>query len=95
MRRSNNMRAMTEQSRRHLARQIRTLRGHLSQEKFAKKLGMQRTIVSRLENARRACISLRTLLRIAAKLDIGLVVYFDDRKKFDYSRKRAGRPHAW
>jgi transcriptional regulator with XRE-family HTH domain len=91
MRHPNNMREMTEQSRRHLARQIRSLRGHLSQATFAKKLGMQRTVVSRLENARRACTNLRTLLRIAAKLDIGLVVYFDDRKKFDYSRKRAGR----
>jgi transcriptional regulator with XRE-family HTH domain len=81
--RHRNMREMTEQSRRHLARQIKSLRGHLSQEEFAKKLDMPRTTLSRLENARRACISLRTLLRIAAKLDIGLVVYFDDRKKFD------------
>jgi transcriptional regulator with XRE-family HTH domain len=83
MPRRNNMREMTEQSRRYLAHQIKSLRGRLSQEEFAKKLGMPRTTLSRLENARRACISLRTLLRIAAKLDIGLVVYFDDRKKFD------------
>ena len=91
-----NMREMTEQSRRHLARQIKSLRGHLSQEEFAKKLGMPRTTLSRLENARRACISLRTLLRIAAKLDIGLVVYFDDRKKFAAKspplRHALGRP---
>ena len=91
MRHPNDMREMTEQSRRHLARQIRSLRGHLSQEEFAKKLGMPRTTVSRLENARRACISLRTLLRIAAKLDIGLVVYFDDRKKFDLESAPLGR----
>ena len=96
MRRRNNMREMTEQSRRHLARQIKSLRGRLSQEEFAKTLGMPRTTLSRLENARRACISLRTLLRIAAKLDIGLVVYFDDRKKFDLEsaplRRALGRP---
>jgi|GEM_PF-4754123 len=94
--RHRNMREMTEQSRRHLARQIKSLRGHLSQEEFAKKLGMPRTTLSRLENARRACISLRTLLRIAAKLDIGLVVYFDDRKKFALEsaplRHPLGRP---
>jgi transcriptional regulator with XRE-family HTH domain len=96
MRRRNNMREMTEQSRRHLARQIKSLRGRLSQEEFAKKLGMPRTTLSRLENARRACISLRTLLRIAAKLDISLVVYFDDRKKFALEsaplRHPLGRP---
>jgi transcriptional regulator with XRE-family HTH domain len=94
--RHRNMREMTEQSRWHLARQIKSLRGHLSQEEFAKKLGMPRTTLSRLENARRACISLRTLLRIAAKLDIGLVVYFDDRKKFAVEspplRHALGRP---
>ena len=92
---------MTEHSRWHLARQIKALRGPLSQAEFAEKLGMPRSTISRLENGRRACISLSTLLRIAATLDIGLVVHFDDKKKFDrkrasakrmFGRPRLGRP---
>jgi len=94
-------RELTQQSRWLLARQIKSLRGRLSQEEFAEKLGMPRSTISRLENGRRACISLRTLLRIAAKLDIGLVVHFDDQKKFSrkkapasrvFGRPRLGRP---
>lgn len=96
-------RQLTEQSRWQIARQIKSLRGTLSQEEFAKKLGMPRTSISRLENGRRGTISLSTLLRIAAKLDIHLVVQFDGKKKFArknatptraFARPRLGRPPA-
>lgn len=66
------------QTRRFLARQMRKFRGHLSQAEFADRLDKQQTIVSRLEDPNYSGWTLGTLLEIASKLNVGLVVRFVD-----------------
>ncbi|HEY4075423.1 MAG TPA: helix-turn-helix transcriptional regulator [Rhizomicrobium sp.] len=72
---------VAEKIRKSLAVQIRALRGELSQLEFARKIGMQRPSVSRLENDS-GVMSLRTLLRIAAKMDVALVTRFVPHDEF-------------
>lgn len=69
-------------TRRFLARQMRKFRGDLSQMDFAGKLGKQQTIVSRLENPNYSGWTLSTLLEIANKLNVGLIVRFVDFPSF-------------
>lgn len=59
-----------------LAAQLRALRGDLSQAQFGKKVGMTQTVISRLENERYGAMSLRTLLKIAERLDIAFLGRF-------------------
>jgi transcriptional regulator with XRE-family HTH domain len=72
---------VADKIRQSLAVQIRTLRGELSQLEFARKVGMQRPSVSRLEN-NTGVMSLRTLLRIAARMDVALVTRFVPHDEF-------------
>jgi transcriptional regulator with XRE-family HTH domain len=72
---------VAEKIRKSLAVQIRALRGDLSQLEFARKVGMQRPSVSRLESDT-GVMSLRTLLRIAAKMDVALVTRFVPHDEF-------------
>lgn len=69
-------------TRRFLARQMRKFRGELSQTEFAEYLGKQQTIVSRLENPNYSGWTLGTLLEIASKLNVGVVVRFVDFPSF-------------
>jgi transcriptional regulator with XRE-family HTH domain len=59
-----------------LAAQIRNLRGDKTQEEFATMLGTTQSVVSRYEDSEYGKVTLQTLLDIAQKLDIGLVVRF-------------------
>lgn len=63
-----------------LAAQIRSLRfkKEMSQAEFAKLLEKPQSVVSRLENPDYGKVTLQTLLDVANKLDIGLVVRFVD-----------------
>src|SRR5579863_4553363 len=68
---------LVRQVRAFLATQIRALRGDLSQQEFGKKLGKPQSVVSRLEN-QETNVNIQTLLDIANKLDVGLLVRFID-----------------
>jgi transcriptional regulator with XRE-family HTH domain len=58
-----------------LAAQIRSLRGEESQIKFGQRLGMKQSVVSRLENSGTTA-NVQTLIEIANKLELGLIVQF-------------------
>lgn len=59
-----------------LAFQIRSLRGDLSQEDMAAKVGIKQQALSRLENPYYGKATLTTLKRIATGCDVGLLVEF-------------------
>jgi Helix-turn-helix len=61
-----------------LARQMRNFRGDLSQAKFAELIGKRPTQVQRLENPAYTGWSLRTMIEIARKLNVGVIVRFVD-----------------
>ena len=68
--------------RRFLAMQLRTLRGHLSQEEFGELIGIPQSVVSRYEDPSYGKFSLETLLKIAAKLDRALIARIVDYPAF-------------
>lgn len=76
-----------------LADQVRSLRGELSQKAFGKIIGKPQSVISRIEdNESDGMLSLQTLLDIASKLGIALVVRFVDYPNFiritsDYSER--------
>lgn len=59
-----------------IAEQIKCLRGDKSQKEFAKELGTTQSVISRLENPEYGKVTIQTLLEIASKLDIALLVRF-------------------
>jgi hypothetical protein len=59
-----------------LAAQIRALRGDLSQTEFGKRIGKPQSVVSRLEGQSYGKVNLQTLIDIASKLNMGLIVGF-------------------
>jgi hypothetical protein len=61
-----------------LADQIRALRGELSQKAFGELIGKPQSVVSRLESEDYGKVTLQTLIDIAERLDIALVVRFTD-----------------
>jgi hypothetical protein len=61
-----------------LADQIRALRGDRSQREFGELIDKPQSVVSRLEDEDYGKLSLQTLIDIATKLDIGLLVRFVD-----------------
>jgi transcriptional regulator with XRE-family HTH domain len=65
-----------------LADQIRGLRGDMSQAEFGRLIGKPQSVVSRLEDEAYGKVTLQTLLDIAEKLDIALVVRFADHATF-------------
>jgi hypothetical protein len=69
---------MAHHLRAFLADQIRGLRGNTSQKEFGTLIGKPQSVVSRLEDEDYGKVSLQTLIDIAARLDIGLVVRFVD-----------------
>lgn len=60
-----------------LSTQIRALRNYESQIQFGKKIDKPQSVVSRLEN-QGTSVNVQTLIDIANKLDVGLVVRFVD-----------------
>jgi hypothetical protein len=82
-----------------LANQISALRGNLSQEDFGALLGKPQPVVSRLQNPNYGKYTLQTLLDIATKMDLALIVRFVDYPTFlkmtgDFS-DNAVRPESY
>jgi hypothetical protein len=69
---------MAHHLRAFLADQIRALRGEMSQQEFGRLIDKPQSVVSRLENEEYGKVSLQTLIDVATKLDIGLLVRFVD-----------------
>jgi len=65
-----------------LANQLASLQGEMSQKEFGQLLGKPQPIVSRLQNPDYGKYSLQTLLEIASKLDVALLVRFVDYPTF-------------
>jgi hypothetical protein len=61
-----------------LAKQMRSFRGDLSQAEYAEKIEKQKTVVGRLENPAYSGWSLRTMLEIARKENVGVLAQFVD-----------------
>jgi len=83
---------MATQLKAFLSDQIRTLRGDLTQREFGDKIGKPQSVVSRLEKQLDRHISIHTLIDIAVKLDIAVIIRFVDFITFlryteDYSDK--------
>ncbi len=81
---------MARQLKAFLAQQIRALRGGLSQTEFGERIGKPQSVVSRLEKQADRHISIQTLIDIAERLDIAVVIRFVDFPTFlryteDYS----------
>lgn len=73
---------MESHIKRFLANQIKALRGDKSQAEFGKILEKPQSVVSRLEDPEYGKVTLETLLGIASKLDVGLLVRFVNHKTF-------------
>ena len=69
---------MGRQLRAFLAQQIRTLRGEKQQKEFGELIGKPQSVVSRLEKQKDKNISIQTLIDIAERLDIAVVIRFVD-----------------
>ena len=83
---------MATQLKAFLSDQIRTLRGDLTQCEFGDKIGKPQSVISRLEKQLDRHISIQTLIDIAVKLDIAVIIRFVDFVTFlqyteDYSDK--------
>ena len=69
---------MSQQLTAFLAIQIRSLRNTDSQAAFGKRIGKPQSVVARLEDEKYGNVNVRTLIDIAQKLDLGLIVRFVD-----------------
>jgi transcriptional regulator with XRE-family HTH domain len=69
---------MATQLKAFLSDQIRTLRGDLTQSEFGDKIGKPQSVISRLEKQLDRHISIQTLIDIAVKLDIAVIIRFVD-----------------
>jgi transcriptional regulator with XRE-family HTH domain len=81
---------MSRQLKAFLAQQIRELRGGERQQDFGKRIGKPQSVISRLEKQLDRNISIQTLIDIAEKLDIAIIIRFVDFPTFltyteDYS----------
>jgi transcriptional regulator with XRE-family HTH domain len=61
-----------------IAYQIQALRAkaHLSQSEFGEKIGKPQSVVSRLESTEYGSLNVRTLLDVAAGMDVALLIRF-------------------
>jgi transcriptional regulator with XRE-family HTH domain len=83
---------MATQLKAFLSDQIRTLRGTLTQREFGDKIGKPQSVISRLEKQLDRHVSIQTLIDIAVRLDIAVIIRFVDFPTFlryteDYSEK--------
>ena len=82
-----------------LAQQMRNFRGDLSQADYAEKTGKQKTVIGRLESPAYAGWSLRTMLEIARKENVAVIVRFVDFPTFlkftDDMSDRALKPPSY
>lgn len=69
---------MARQLKLFLAEQIRALRGDLTQKQFGEKIGKPQSVISRVEKQADKNISIQTLIDIAEKLDIAVIIRFVD-----------------
>lgn len=69
---------MARQLKAFLAQQIRELRGDRSQTEFGNIIGKPQSVVSRLEKQADRQISVQTLIDIAERLDIAVIIRFVD-----------------
>src|SRR5215813_2726671 len=81
---------MARQLKAFLADQIRALRGDLTQSEFGNRIGKPQSVISRLEKQADRQISIQTLIDIARRLDIAVIIRFVDFPTFlryteDYS----------
>jgi transcriptional regulator with XRE-family HTH domain len=81
---------MSRQLKAFLAQQIRELRGGERQEDFGKRIGKPQSVISRLEKQLDRNISIQTIIDIAERLDIAVIIRFVDFPTFlkytgDYS----------
>jgi transcriptional regulator with XRE-family HTH domain len=81
---------MSRQLKAFLAQQIRELRAGERQQDFGKRIGKPQSVISRLEKQLDRNISIQTLIDIAEKLDIAIIIRFVDFPTFltyteDYS----------
>lgn len=81
---------MARQLKLFLADQIKALRGGLTQSQFGEIIGKPQSVVSRIEKQADRNISIQTLIDIAEKLDIAIIIRFIDFPTFlryteDYS----------
>jgi hypothetical protein len=67
---------MARQLKAFLAQQIKALRGDHSQKDFGALIGKPQSVVSRLEKQADRHISIQTLIDIAARLDIAIIIRF-------------------
>jgi len=65
-----------------LANQIRIIRGDESQTAFGKRLGMTQSVVSRLEDEGYGKLNAQTLIDLAQKLGVALIIKFVDYPTF-------------
>jgi transcriptional regulator with XRE-family HTH domain len=69
-------------TRRALAAHLRNLRGEMTQQKFAEKLRMRQTMISRMEDPNYGKMTVKTLLNIADKLGLMLVIQLVDEETY-------------
>jgi transcriptional regulator with XRE-family HTH domain len=69
---------MARQLKAFLAQQIRELRGDRSQVEFGGLIGKPQSVISRLEKQADRQISVQTLIDIAERLDIAVIIRFVD-----------------
>jgi hypothetical protein len=69
---------MARQLKAFLAQQIRALRGDQSQKDFGERIHKPQSVVSRLEKQADRHISIQTLIDIAERLDIAVIIRFVD-----------------
>ena len=86
-------------TRQFLSRQMREFRGTISQSEFGTVIEKQQTVVSRLEDPNYGKWTLQTLLAIADKLDVAVLVRFVDFPTFlqatDERSSAAVRPERY
>lgn len=88
---------MAHHLRAFLADQIRNLRGERSQKAFGALIGKPQSVVSRLEDEDYGKLTLQSLIDVAAKLDVGLLVRYVDFPTFltatrDFSQSAVAPP---
>ena len=73
---------VAQHTRQFLARQVRALRGDMTQDQFGKVLEKPQSVISRLEDPNYGKWALQTAFDVAAKCDVAVVIRFVDHGTF-------------